>query len=852
MHTRTRESFSMRAKKVTEVSMTKLLIVESPTKARTIGRMLGTEYNIIASMGHVRDLPEHDFGIDIANNFAPQYVDTPRSRQVVKNLKDAAKKADVIYLATDPDREGEAIAWHLKNLLAPVNKKAAFHRVTFHEITKQAIDNAVANCGDIDLNLVDAQQARRILDRIVGYQVSPLLWRKLGKGSSAGRVQSAALRLIVEREREIIAFKPEEYWNFSAIFDTTNHETVRSKLFKINHKDVSVASADEAEKIESAVRGGSIPTVASVTVQERKRNPYPPFTTSTLQQAANQILHYSATSTMRYAQQLYEGVDLGNGNSAGLITYMRTDSVTIAKEAQIAAADFIRETYGQEYLPPKFNFYKNKAAAQEAHEAIRPTDVRRTPESLAGLLDGPQLKLYTLIWKRFVASQMAQARQELVTADVNITNAKDLYLFRSTATLTTFPGFLTLSGENKQEKEDCRPTLLRALKAGDQLTLTDFIKEQKFTEPPPRFTEASLIKLLEENGIGRPSTYATIIRTIQDRDYVKKEQNKLLPSELGFTVNDFLVNTLPELFNIGFTAQMEQQLDDVEAGSIPWIQMMTEFYSSFRPWLTAAKESGAPEAGKAAAMLAIFDGIQFAEKQKIGRRVFDDAQFVESIRSKFSETGKMSDKQYQALLTLAAKYADQLNEKTVQLPNEIQFDLDEASTRYRERIEAENQRPPAPEAGGYEPVFAAFENVVFPEVKSGRYAFDEGKFFKSLKRQALSGKALSVKQLEALKKMAVKYQSQLTDAAAVFSALQIENTEAENAGNSAEKIADLLKQLSTVTTWAVPEKKGRFAFDEKKFYQSISNQVAEGKTLSVKQIAALEKLAAKYLSTEKK
>ncbi len=827
--------------------MSKLLIVESPTKARTIGRMLGNDYDIIASMGHVRDLPEHDFGIDIANNFTPQYVDTPRSRQVVKSLKDAARKADEIFLATDPDREGEAIAWHLRNLLAPVNKKAPFHRVTFHEITRQAIENAIDNCGDIDINLVDAQQARRILDRIVGYQVSPLLWRKLGKGSSAGRVQSAALRLIVEREREILAFNPEEYWNFAAIFKTANKESIRSKLFKINQKDVAVKSAAQAAVIETAVKNGSIPAVVSVSVQERKRNPYPPFTTSTLQQAANQLLHYSATNTMRYAQQLYEGIDLGNGNSAGLITYMRTDSVTIAKEAQIAAADFIKSTYGEEYLPPKFNYYKNKAAAQEAHEAIRPTDVSRTPESLASVLDGPQLKLYTLIWKRFVASQMAQARQELVTADVSIEgNDRNNYLFRSTATLTTFPGFLTLSGENKNEKEDCRPSLLRALNSGDKLTLNEFIKEQKFTEPPPRFSEASLIKLLEENGIGRPSTYATIIRTIQDRSYVNKEQNKLLPTETGFAVNDFLVSSLPELFDIGFTAGMEQLLDDVEAGSIHWIQMMTDFYNSFRPWLTAAKESGAPETDKAASLLKIFDNVTFEEKQKIGRRVFDDSVFVESIRSKFSESSKMSDKQYQALLTIAAKYADQVKENIASLSPEIQNDFTEASNRYQERLDAESQRPPVPEDGGYIPVFAAFENVTFPEVKPGRYAFDEGKFFKSLKKQALAGKALSEKQLSALKKMAVKYRNQLTDAKQVFTVLQIDAPAADESNNT-QKIAEILEKLSHVTTWSVPEKKGRFAFDEKKFYQSISAQFKEGKSLSAKQISALEKLAAKYL-----
>ncbi|MBE6359424.1 MAG: type I DNA topoisomerase [Lentisphaerae bacterium] len=831
--------------------MANLLIVESPTKARTIGRMLGKDYDIIASMGHVRDLPEHDFGIDIANNFTPQYVDTPRSRPVIKSLKEAAKKADSVYLATDPDREGEAIAWHLKNLLAPVNKKAPFHRVTFHEITRQAIENAISARGDININLVDAQQARRVLDRIVGYQVSPLLWRKLGKGSSAGRVQSAALRLIVEREREILAFVPQEYWNFAASFLSAGNDIIKSKLFKINQKDFQINSADEAEKTEYAVRNGSVPQVSQVSTQERKRNPYPPFTTSTLQQAANQLLHYSATSTMRYAQQLYEGVDLGNGNSAGLITYMRTDSVTIAKEAQIAAAEFIRNNYGEEYLPPKFNYYKNKAAAQEAHEAIRPTDVRRTPESLSGLLDGPQLKLYTLIWKRFVASQMAQAKQELVTADVVITGSdRSQYQFRTTATLTIFPGFLTLSGEGQHaEKDDCRPALLRSLHQGDTLTMTEFTKEQKFTEPPPRFTEATLIKLLEENGIGRPSTYATIIRTIQDRSYVSKEQNKLLPTELGFTVNDFLVEKLPELFDIGFTAQMEQKLDDVETGSVGWVGMMREFYDRFAPWMTAAKNSGAPESDKAAALLNTFDGVTYAEKQKIGKRTFDDANFVNSVKEKFAATGQISEKQYQALLTMAAKYAEQTAGKIAGLAPELQDDYQEAFSRFQERIEAESQRPPVPENGGYAPVFDAFKNVIFPEAKSGRFAFDEGKFFKSLKRQALSGKALSEKQLSALKKMVVKYRDQLTDFNTVSEILQISAADIpeESAGDT-DKIQMLIQKLSEVKEWAKPPQKGRFAFDEKKFYQSIARQVSDGRKLSAKQISALEKLAAKYLT----
>ena len=833
--------------------MQKLLIVESPTKARTIGRMLGKDYQIIASMGHVRDLPEHAFGIDIANSFNPEYTDTPRSKQILKELRSAAGKADEIYLATDPDREGEAIAWHLKNALTETLKKEKdFHRITFHEITRQAVEQAIANRSDIDLNLVDAQQARRVLDRIVGYQVSPLLWRKLEKGSSAGRVQSAALRMIVERERAVLAFVPEEYWSFSILFAAADQTKFRGRLFKIGAKDFHIKNSIEAQNIEDAIRSGSTPVIANTSKQERKRNPYPPYTTSTLQQAANQVLRFTASNTMRYAQQLYEGVEIGTGESVGLITYMRTDSVTIAKEAQIAAKEFIVSEYGPEYAPAKFNYYKNKAAAQEAHEAIRPTDVRRTPEQLAPYLDPQQLKLYTLIWKRFVASQMVPARQELVTVDVDINGSdKNTYTFRSTATATTFPGFLKLAGDSaKTEKEECTPELLAHLTAGENATISKFDKEQKFTEPPPRFTEATLIKQLEENGIGRPSTYATILRTIQDRDYVKREQSKLIPTELGFTVNDFLVEKLPSLFDIGFTAQMEQKLDDVENGSLNWVELMTDFYASFSKWVEDAKNSGAPPVEKAREILAAFDNIKFAEPQKVGARKFDDGKFVKSVREKFEKSSKLSEKQYQALVVLAARYADQLDMS--KLSNEFKEALTEAQNAEAEKQEKLKQRPPAPADGGYAPVFAAFANVEFasPRATGKRTGFDEGKFFKSLKKQAESGSALSEKQLAALKRMVVKYQSQLIEPENVCRILQIEpapETAAESAGTP-EDTAELLSKLGEVKEWAAPEKKGRFTFDDRKFFQSLEKQYKEKKSLSDKQLAALKKLADKYLN----
>ena len=832
--------------------MQKLLIVESPTKARTIGRMLGKDYHIIASMGHVRDLPEHAFGIDIANAFKPEYIDTPRSKKILKELRSAADKADEIYLATDPDREGEAIAWHLKNALSETLKKTKdFHRITFHEITRQAVEQAIINRSDIDINLVDAQQARRVLDRIVGYQVSPLLWRKLEKGSSAGRVQSAALRMVVERERQVQSFEPEEYWSFSILFSAGEDTLFRGRLFKIDAKDFHVKSNTEAQLIEDAIRSGETPLIVHTGKQERKRNPYPPYTTSTLQQAANQILRFSASSTMRYAQQLYEGVEIGTGESVGLITYMRTDSVTIAKEAQIAAKEFIVNEYGPEFAPEKFNYYKNKAAAQEAHEAIRPTDVRRTPEQLAPYLDPQQLKLYTLIWKRFVASQMVPAKQELITVDVNINGSdQKSYTFRSTATATTFPGFLKLAGDAaKQEKEECTPELLRKLNSGSIANINKFDKEQKFTEPPPRFTEATLIKQLEENGIGRPSTYATILRTIQERDYVKRELGKLIPTELGFTVNDFLVEKLPSLFDIGFTAQMEQKLDDVESGSLNWVQLMTDFYASFAKWVDDAKNSGAPPVEKANEILSLFDHIQFAEPQKVGTRRFDDKKFVASVKEKFAKSSKLSEKQYQALVVLANRYADQIDFS--KLSDELKNSIAEAKNTENEKLEKLKSRPPAPTDGGYMPVFAAFDKVEFapPKTMGRRPGFDEAKFFKSLKKQAESGAALSEKQLAALKRMVVKYQQQLVDAEKICNLLQIEPLPAETAEatESTEDINALLTVLGTVKEWAAPEKKGRFVFDDKKFFQSLEKQYKEKKSLSAKQIA-VKKLTEKYLN----
>lgn len=843
--------------------MTRLLIVESPTKANTISRMLGKDYTIIASMGHVRNLPEHDLGVDIDKDFTPLYVDTPKSRSVVKRLRDAAKSADEIYLAPDPDREGEAIAWHLWSVLSK-STKAPFYRVTFHEITRSAIEQALAHKGQIDQNLVDAQQARRILDRIVGYKTSPLLWRQLEKGSSAGRVQSAALRLVVEREREIAAFTPEEYWNFGIEFNTETAGKYHARLFKIDGKDFKITNGTDALALRDSVLAGTKPKVDEINRLERRRFAAPPFTTSTLQQAASSHLRLTATNTMRYAQQLYEGVELGQGGAVGLITYMRTDSVTIAKEAQFAAREFITECYGAAFAPEKFNVYKNKAAAQEAHEAIRPTDVRRTPESVAKYLDPAQLKLYTLIWKRFVASQMTPARIDQTTVDSVICGAdKRDYTFRAVGSVVTFPGFTKLyEYAEKETKEKDESPVLAKLACGMPLEISKLDTLQKFTEPPPRFNEASLIKALEDNGIGRPSTYATIMRTIQDREYVKRDSGRLIPTELGFRVNDFLVARLPELFNIGFTAQMEEKLDQVEEGKQPWVEMMREFYDKFVGWVQEARTADAPPASDAKALIDLFNDVEYAPARKVGRRTYDDGDFVKSVREKFDADGKITARQYSALLNLAARYFDRLSESSLlALPEAIRETIAGESEALKQRTAAQEEAAEQAKAIDYSGLFAAFSDVKWDEpVKRGRITYDDKKFFDSLKKQALAGKLLSDRQNAALAKMAKRYQGQLKDADLVFSILKIDNDSAENTEkteNAAEapavpdvSVDELIAALNKVTTWEESVKRGRFAFDDKKFFQSVKKQFESGKVLSPKQINALSKLAAKYGAKE--
>ncbi len=564
-----------------------LVIVESPAKAKTINKYLGSDFTVKASMGHIMDLPKKELGVDIKKNFEPTYGIIPGKKEVISELKSAAAKAEAIYLAADPDREGEAICAHLQELLN--GKKRKFYRVMFNEITKDAVREAFERPGEIDSKLVDAQQARRILDRLVGYQVSPLLWEKVKRGISAGRVQTVALRLIVEREREIQAFQVKEYWTISAHLHAKHPPVFDARLFKFRGEDLEIPNQESADQHVAAINASKF-IVKSVTTKEKRKYPVPPFITSKLQQEAVRKLHFSAKKTMMLAQKLYEGVDLGDEGSIGLITYMRTDSTRVAEGALAAARDYIQKTYGGPYLPESAIRYKSKKDAQDAHEAIRPTDVMRTPDSVKSYLGPDEFKLYKLIWQRFVASQMNPAIFDQTTIDIN---AGD-YLFRATGSVEKFNGFRAVYEEGKDEKAEMEDEeelkhRLPAVTEGEQLKMVKLNPEQHFTEPPPRFNEATLVKALEEKGIGWPSTYAQILTVIQNRAYVNKHQGRFFPTELGMVVSDLLVKNFSDIFDVAYTARMEEELDEVEEGKRKWTDALDEFYTKFKKDLRSAE-----------------------------------------------------------------------------------------------------------------------------------------------------------------------------------------------------------------------------------------------------------------------
>ncbi|TMA32814.1 MAG: type I DNA topoisomerase [Deltaproteobacteria bacterium] len=571
-----------------------LVVVESPAKAKTIKKYLGSGYTVKASVGHVMDLPKSKIGVDIENGFQPVYEVIDSKKKVVAELKMAAKGADRLLLATDPDREGEAIAWHVFEQLK--KQKIPAHRILFNEITKKAIQEAIEKPLELNRDLYDAQQARRVLDRLVGYQISPILWKKVRRGLSAGRVQSVAVRLVVEREGEIVAFVPEEYWSIEADLRAALPPQFRSKLIKLDGEKVELPNGDVAKPLVDELRNAKF-VVAEVTRKERRRNAPPPFITSKLQQDAANRLGFTAKKTMTLAQRLYEGVELGEEGQIALITYMRTDSVRLSPDAVTGAREYVTQRWGKDYLPAEPVQFKTKKSAQDAHEAIRPTSLEYPPEKVQPFVEKDMYRLYELIWSRFIACQMVPAVFDQTTADISAGRAT----FRATGQVLKFPGYLAVYGQEvpeeagaeKMEGEDEEKgdvsRQLPPLAAGDELTLVELIPEQHFTQPPPRFTEASLVKELEEKGIGRPSTYASILSTIQDKEYVEKKEGRFFPTDLGKIVTELLLSAFPTVMDVQFTARMEDELDEVEEGKADWVKVLTEFYTPFKKTLKAAE-----------------------------------------------------------------------------------------------------------------------------------------------------------------------------------------------------------------------------------------------------------------------
>ena len=851
----------------------KLVIVESPTKAKTITRFLGNKVHVLASQGHIRDLPEHSLGVDVEHGFKPDYELTPNGKKIATQLKQAAKAATDIYLATDPDREGEAIAWHLEEVLR-ASSKAQFHRITFHEITQSAIQHSFQTPGQIDLNMVDAQQARRVLDRIVGYQVSPLLWRNINGATSAGRVQTVALRLVVEREREIRDFVPVESWNLDARFEMANPKAnIRARLAKINGSNVKLSNGEDAGRVADALQTAGVSHVVSkVTSTPRMKNPPPPFITSTLQQAAGSNLGLGASQTMRIAQELYEGIDLGSGQ-VGLITYMRTDSFNIAKEAQSQALQYIAAKYGAEYVPAKPNVYRAGKNAQEAHEAIRPTSMQYAPELIKSHLTSQQLKVYTIIWNRFIASQMAPARQmdHLIEVDsqggalagmsaagltVKPESSTGLVCtFRATARETIFPGFLMAYKfrEVGDDEEDPLLNTLPQLPVGTPAELVELKREQTFSQPPPRYSEASLVKALEQNGVGRPSTYATTVNTIQEREYVTKNGGTLAPTELGFKVCDFLLKQIQTLFEVKFTAEMENELDLIEEGSLNWTSMLSEFYEKFKGWLGMHSLSGSSEnAVIVERILNCFPpGFKYAEPVVKGQRKYDDSKFMESIRERLEGHHALSERQWNALLTTALRYSgDHPEIIQVMRENGLGQEVDSILAEIK-RSEESMKIPVAPEALALLQAMSSLKFNTSPQGRKRR--FDDGKFLKSLAKQAESGKALSEAQSRALLKLAANYSAMIPDYQRLTAALAATLPQSEEEPVAAQPPAEmddadkaavktLLEMARDIKVWKAPRGK----FNDESFVDSIRQQFEQRGVLTPKQVNALMKTVTKY------
>ena len=815
----------------------KLLIVESPAKAKTIGKYLGGDFSVKSSVGHIRDLPTEGGAIKIAPagegkwSFTPTYVVSKGKEKVVAELKEAVKKSDEIYLASDPDREGEAIAWHLKEVLSPVAGKKPFHRVTYNEITKPAVLKAVAEPRDIDMPRVDAQQARRILDRLVGYKVSPLLWKYIpcanNRSLSAGRVQSVALRLLVERQREIDSFVPETYYlmGVEAKKRGAAGEAFVAKLSRCDGEKPDVRAKQTADNMLLDLAGAWL-EVSDIKAQPKVRHALPPFTTSTLQQAASSVLGFSPGKTMKLAQSLYE---------RGLITYMRTDSVNISELARAAAKSFIVENYGEAYYPAKPNFFKSKADAQGAHEAIRPTDVALAPQ--AADMESAEQRLYDLIWRRFLASQMADAKTTVKT--VSLAAKKPAlahsYLFTASATEIDFDGFLKVMkmthkrrpyGSAVEEEDDDSDEVkeLPKLAVGEGLDAARWLADEKKTKGPSYYSEASLVKALEENGVGRPSTYAQTIETLKAREYAKSEKRKLMPLERGMLVSDWLTKKLDSLFNVGYTAEMEAELDKVEEKGEPMNEMLSEFYVKFAKALESCREP-APDKEKFDVVFALLDQVKaWKEPKTVGKRKYDDKAFVESVRRQAESDKPLSARQLEFLVRMVVMYSAQ---------------IPDAEAKLKEAGIGAGQ-PQVEQKADEELVKYCFETM---DRIGGMM---KNPFLKSLREQVDRGRGLSPKQFTVLAKAVGENASALPDCDEVRSRLVEFVPGGFTPVEVDPSVPALLKLMDSVTEWREPARKGKKVYDDKGFVASLAEQYSRRHSLSPRQVMALKRVAVAY------
>jgi len=803
-----------------------LVVVESPTKASTINKMLGKDYIVLASMGHIRDLPVKALGVDIQNSFTPKYVSVKGHRKVLDDIKKAARECENVYLAPDPDREGEAIAWHLREVLNTGKNRPNIYRIKYNEITPTAVKYAIEHPCELDDNVFYSQQARRILDRIVGYQVSPMLWRRLKRGLSAGRVQSVALRLISEREREILKFVPESYWVYGANVKKLVEPKIPFELdlVKIDGKDAEVKNKELAEKVKADLESSSL-CVETITNKNVKRKAPAPFITSTMQQTASNVYSFSPKRTMSLAQSLYEGVDLGQGH-IGLITYMRTDSFNIAKDAQVSCKEFVISNFGKEFSPAKPNFYKSRNSAQEAHEAVRPTDVNITPEKLRGKVPPAELKLYTLIWKRFVASQMtpAEVAQKTIDIDAKPSNGSESkYTLRVSTFEVIFPGFMKVAGLPKPPKtKDNQIKEVPPLKEGEELDCIQWLEEEKETKPPPRFNNASLISTLEKNGIGRPSTYSQIIGTLESRAYAEIKKQVIYPTDLGLQVNDMLMETLSELFDVAFTANMEAALDDVEAGETGWVNMLSDFYRKFEAWMEKTKAPPANKENLESILEMLRQIEEWREPLKRGKRVYSDKSFYESIDKQFKEAKKdVSVKQLDSLVTMAIRYKEQIHDAVEKL-----IDL------------------------GYSDLLQKFENAKPDENTANKMKLLDGMqlddsathFVDSLKMHLHAGKVLTEPQTKALDRIIISHSKQIENLEEVQESLNLQSEDFKDDVES--KI--MLDALANVEEWKPASTRGKRKFDDKGFYISLKEHFDRKGFLSEKQAGALKRMLLRY------